>query len=71
MELISFDTRRKLIYSMIFMQFTLGNGIQIRKPEGPVECHFQETDQLVDGFSLDQGNRELPFKNVKESNRRV
>ena len=53
MELIAFDTRRKLIYSMIFMQFTLGYGIQIRKSEGSVECHFQETDQLVDGFSLE------------------
>ena len=27
MELIAFDTRKKLIYGMIFMQFTLGYGI--------------------------------------------
>ena len=31
---------------------------------------FQETDQLVGDFSLDQGNRELPLKNMrKKSNR--
>ena len=26
---------------------------------------FQETDQLVEDFSLDEGNRELPLKNKK------
>ena len=30
---------------------------------------FQETDQLVEDFSLDQGNRELPLKNMKKSTR--
>ena len=27
---------------------------------------FQETDQLVEGFSLNKGNRELPLKNMKK-----
>ena len=26
---------------------------------------FQETDQLVEDFSLDWGDRELPIKNIK------
>ena len=29
---------------------------------------FQETDQLVEDFSLDKGNQELPLKNIKKSN---
>ena len=33
------------------------------------ETVFQETDELVEDFSLDQGNRELRLKNIKKSNR--
>ena len=29
---------------------------------------FQETDQLVEDFSLDKENQELPLKNIKKSN---
>ena len=29
---------------------------------------FQETDQLVEDFSLDKGNQELPLKNIKKLN---
>ena len=29
---------------------------------------FQETDQLVEDFSLDKGNQELPLNNIKKSN---
>ena len=32
---------------------------------------FQETDQLDEDFSLDQGNWELPLKNIKKSNWQV
>ena len=32
---------------------------------------FRETDQLVEDFSLDKGNQELPVKNIKKSNWQV
>ena len=32
---------------------------------------FQETGQLVKDFSLDDGNQELPLKNIKKSNQHI
>ena len=34
-----------------------------------VKVIYQETDQLIEDFSLNSGNRELKLKNIKQSNR--
>ena len=34
-----------------------------------VRVIFQETDQLIEDFSLNSGNRKLKLKNIKKSNR--
>ena len=34
-----------------------------------VRVIFQETDQLIEDFSLTSGNRKLKLKNIKKSNR--
>ena len=52
---------------MIFKQFTLGCGIYIREFGSRIGVIFQETDQLNEDFSLDQGNQEMLLKNVKKN----
>ena len=51
---------------MIFKQCTLGYGIYIREFGSRIGVIFQETDQLNEDFSLDQGNQEMLLKNVKK-----
>ena len=45
------------VKGMVFKQLTPRQGIEIREFGSRIGYHFQETDQLVEDFRLDQGNR--------------
>lgn len=38
---------------MVFKQFRLGQGVEIREFGSRRGCHFQETDQLIEDVNLD------------------
>ena len=41
------------VKGMVFKQFGLGKGVEIRGFGSRIGCHFQETDQLIEDVSLD------------------
>ena len=58
------------VKGMVFKPFSLGWDISDQRVWVQNRVSFsQETDQLFKDFSLDQGNRRLPLKNIKNSSR--
>ena len=37
---------------MVFKQFRLGQGVEIREFGSRIGCHFHETDQLIEDVSI-------------------